>query len=109
VEAGRIPQAAAAAFFQYSAGLRVSRALYLRPEDLDPDRGTIRVRRGKSRKDRTTLLSLTAMAAGATYCAAYPPDRCLFPGAPPGPAPLKPVHPKGLSGTRRFRRGSPAL
>jgi integrase/recombinase XerD len=77
------PKHRAVAFLLYSAGLRVSEALHLKPEDLDPDRGTIRVRRGKGGKDRTTLLSPKAMAAVATYCAAYPPDRWLFPGARP--------------------------
>jgi integrase/recombinase XerD len=41
----------------YSSGLRVSELVRLRSEDLDSDRGLIRVRAGKGRKDRYTLLS----------------------------------------------------
>ncbi len=41
----------------YSSGVRVSEAVRLRREDLDPDRGVIRVRAGKGEKDRYTLLS----------------------------------------------------
>ncbi|MCL6591899.1 MAG: tyrosine-type recombinase/integrase [Firmicutes bacterium] len=39
----------------YSAGLRVSEVVSLRPEDLDEERGLIRVRGGKGRKDRCTV------------------------------------------------------
>ena len=46
----------------YRCGLRVSEALALRPADLDPDRGTIRVLDGKGGKPRTVGLDPAAMA-----------------------------------------------
>lgn len=41
----------------YSSGLRVSEVVRLRYEDLDTERRTLRVRQGKGRKDRQTVLS----------------------------------------------------
>jgi integrase/recombinase XerD len=67
----------------YSAGLRVSELVRLRPADLDVDRGMLRVRGGKGGKDRSTLLSPRAVAAIRRYRAAYPTDRWLLPGARP--------------------------
>ncbi|MEK9502492.1 tyrosine-type recombinase/integrase [Gemmatimonadota bacterium DH-20] len=68
----------------YSSGLRVGELVRLRPEDVDADRGLLRVRRGKGGKDRYTLLARRAVEAIAVYRAAYPTDRWLFPGATPG-------------------------
>ncbi len=68
----------------YSAGLRVSEVVRLRPEDLDRDRGTIQVRGGKGRKDRRTLLSASALALVDAYLRDRPPGRWLFPGGRPG-------------------------
>ncbi len=68
----------------YSAGLRVSEVVRLRPEDLDRDRGLIRVRAGKGRKDRVTLLSSSALAFVDAYIDGEPPGRWLFPGAKAG-------------------------
>jgi integrase/recombinase XerD len=65
----------------YSAGLRVSEVVRLRPDDLDEDRGLLRVRGGKGGKDRNTLLAQRALDAVRDYQAAYPTDRWLFPGA----------------------------
>ena len=67
----------------YSAGLRVSEVVNLRPDDLDEERGLIRVRGGKGRKDRYTVLSNVAMQAVKAYQASYPTERWLFPGAEP--------------------------
>lgn len=67
----------------YSAGLRVGELVRLRPEDLDGDRGMLRVRKGKGAKDRSTLLSPRALDAVRRYRAAYPTDRWLFPGSSP--------------------------
>lgn len=64
----------------YSAGLRVSELVRLRPGDLDEDRGLLRVRGGKGGKDRNTLLARRALDAVRDYQAAYPTDRWLFPG-----------------------------
>ncbi len=65
----------------YASGLRVSEVARLRTDDLDPDRGLIRVRAGKGRKDRVTLLSDTAMAEVRRYLLMEPHDGWLFPGA----------------------------
>lgn len=67
----------------YSAGLRVSEVVNLRPEDLDEDRRMIRVRAGKGRKDRYTVLSEVALAAVKSYTAKYPVETWLFSGPDP--------------------------
>jgi site-specific recombinase XerD len=41
----------------YSAGLRVGEVVRLKPEDIDTERRLIRIKGGKGRKDRYTLLS----------------------------------------------------
>jgi site-specific recombinase XerD len=46
----------------YRGGLRISEALALRPADVDPDRGTVRVMDGKGNKPRTVGLDPGAMA-----------------------------------------------
>jgi site-specific recombinase XerD len=80
----RNPKHRAILAMAYSAGLRVSEVVRLRPEDLDRERGLVRVRGGKSRKDRYTLLSATALALVDAYLDGSPPGRWLFPGARPG-------------------------
>ena len=67
----------------YSAGLRVSEVVRLRVEDLDQARMTIRVRGGKGRKDRYTLLSARALEAVRAYMVEFQPTTWLFPGARP--------------------------
>ena len=68
----------------YSAGLRVGEVVRLAPEDLDLERGLIRVHQGKGRKDRYTLLARRAVDVVGVYRDAYPTDRWLFPGDRPG-------------------------
>ena len=65
----------------YSAGLRVSEVVRLRLEDLDRDRGLVRIRAGKGKKDRLTLLSQTALTLVDTYLAGVDPGVWLFAGA----------------------------
>lgn len=65
----------------YSAGLRVSEVVRLRLEDLDRDRGLVRIRAGKGKKDRLTLLSHTALTLVDDYLAGADPGVWLFPGA----------------------------
>ena len=65
----------------YSAGLRVSEVVKLKPSDIDVKRGLIYVRGGKGRKDRYTLLSDVAMETLRDYSNRYKPVMWLFPGA----------------------------
>jgi site-specific recombinase XerD len=64
----------------YSAGLRVSEVVKLRPEDLDPDRRLIQIRGAKGKKDRVTLLSDIAMKYVEAYLRRYAPAEWLFEG-----------------------------
>ncbi|NKB71773.1 MAG: tyrosine-type recombinase/integrase [Candidatus Latescibacteria bacterium] len=68
----------------YSAGLRVGEVVRLRVEDIDRDRGLIRVRQGKGRKDRYTTLSEVLLQTLSLYWKAVRPEKWLFPGARPG-------------------------
>ena len=75
----------------YSGGLRVQEAVRLRPEDLDRDRSLVRVREGKGRKDRYTLLSQRAQQEVERHRLALEDDEpWLFPGAQPG----RPISPR---------------
>ncbi len=67
-------------YLTYSAGLRVSEVVRLRPEDLHSARKTIVIRQGKGRKDRLSILSDTAMAIVLEYIKQYRPEKWLFPG-----------------------------
>ena len=51
----------------YSAGLRVGEVVKLRVEDIDVERGMIRIRGGKGRKDRYTILSEVALNTFKEY------------------------------------------
>ena len=88
----------------YSAGLRVGEVVRLRPEDLDRDRGLIRVRGGKGRKDRHTLLSDTALALVDAYLEGASPGSWLFPGSRPG-RPLSPRSVQKVTAAARRRAG----
>ncbi len=68
----------------YASGLRVGEVVRLQPDDIDADRGLVRVRRGKGSKDRYTLLARRAVEALVLYREAYPIGRWLFPGARDG-------------------------
>ena len=57
----------------YSAGLRISELLELKPGDINESRNLIRVRQGKGRKDRYTLLSRPLMKRLAEYNRLYKP------------------------------------
>lgn len=72
-------------FFLYSAGLRISELLNLKPEDIDAQRGLIYVRGGKGKKDRVTLLSKVALAYMEEYRREYGPKTWLFEGPDGGP------------------------
>jgi integrase len=51
----------------YSAGLRVSEVVKLKPEDIDAERGLIHIKGAKGRKDRYTILSDTTMETLGLY------------------------------------------
>ncbi|WP_245608689.1 tyrosine-type recombinase/integrase [Saccharibacillus sacchari] len=68
----------------YTSGLRVGEVVRLRPEDCDRERNVVKVRQGKGRKDRQTLLSETANAVLDQYIQQEKPDGWLFPGQKEG-------------------------
>ena len=63
----------------YSAGLRVSEVVKLRPEDIDFQRKLIHVKGGKGRKDRYTILSDVAIEILHEYLKEYGESKYLFP------------------------------
>lgn len=65
----------------YSAGLRRSEVLNLKPTDIDSQRNCIIVRNGKGKKDRMTLLSDKALILTREYYRQYRPKIWLFEGA----------------------------
>lgn len=73
-------------YLAYASGLRVSEVVRLKITDIDPERGILRVRQGKGKKDRHTLLSQTAWEMIQTYVDAerLPASMWLFPGQQPG-------------------------
>jgi site-specific recombinase XerD len=77
------PKHRALVILLYSAGLRVSEVVRLRPEDLDEERRMIHIRGGKGRKDRYTLLADTALAAIRLYREPGIAGPWLFPGIRP--------------------------
>jgi site-specific recombinase XerD len=63
----------------YSAGLRISELINLKPSDIDSDRKQIRVF-GKGNKYRYTLLSTNTLDMLRMYWRAYKPSKYLFEG-----------------------------
>tara|TARA_B100000586_G_scaffold216692_1_gene163708 strand:+ start:334 stop:1149 length:816 start_codon:yes stop_codon:yes gene_type:complete len=64
----------------YSGGLRISEASRLLISDIDSKKMVIRIRQGKQRKDRYTLLSDTALRKLREYWKMYQPKHFLFSG-----------------------------
>ncbi len=64
----------------YSSGLRVGEVVRLRLSDIDTSRGTLRIRQGKGKKDRQTILSQQALHVLQRYLDAETPTTWLFPG-----------------------------
>lgn len=64
----------------YSAGLRVSEIVSLKIENIDYDRGLIRVQQGKGKKDRYTTLSSIVLQELLNYQKTFHPIKWLFPG-----------------------------
>ena len=59
--------------FIYSAGLRVSEVLKLKPQYIDSQRKLVHIGSAKGRKDRYTLLSDTALKTLRNYWGKYKP------------------------------------
>ncbi|MCP4139587.1 MAG: tyrosine-type recombinase/integrase, partial [Chloroflexi bacterium] len=73
----------------YTAGLRVSEVVRLRPEHIESKRMLIRVDQGKGKKDRYTLLSAKTLETLRDYWRAYKPGEWLFSGKDRGkPMPI---------------------
>jgi len=64
----------------YSAGLRITEACRLKPEDIDSKRMVIHVRDGKGGRDRYTLLSTRLLDYLREYWRVSRPKEWLFPG-----------------------------
>jgi site-specific recombinase XerD len=77
------PKHRAILMLTYSAGLRVSEVVRLKPGDLDRERRLIHVRRGKGAKDRYTLLADAACRALDEYLDGATTGTWLFPGPQP--------------------------
>jgi integrase len=68
----------------YSAGLRVSEAVHLKPEHIESDPSRMmRIEQGKGRKDRYTVLSERLLCELREYWRKYSPGQWLFPGQKP--------------------------
>ena len=69
----------------YSAGLRISELVRLKPHHIegDPDRMLIRVDQGKGKKDRYTILSKRLLVNLRAYWSEYRPGKWLFAGQNP--------------------------
>lgn len=64
----------------YSAGLRLNEAITMTVKDIDLERGIISIRKGKGRKDRTTLFSDRFREIYLRYIDEYKPLTWLFEG-----------------------------
>lgn len=65
----------------YSAGLRVSETINLKPENIDSKTMLIKVEEGKGKKDRFTLLSKRLLVELRAYYKKYRPKPYLFPSS----------------------------
>jgi integrase/recombinase XerD len=84
IDAAEYPKHRLALMLVYSAGLRVSEVVRLKVGDIDRERGLIRVRGAKGRKDRYTLLSNTAADMLLRNGLSTDPDAWILPGGRPG-------------------------
>ncbi|WP_231384459.1 tyrosine-type recombinase/integrase [Leptospira alstonii] len=69
--------------FCYASGLRVSELVRLRPEDIDEKRKILKVRQGKGKKDRFTMLSQTCYVLWKDFRVSFPYEEWVFPGQDP--------------------------
>jgi site-specific recombinase XerD len=68
----------------YSSGLRLREASHLKVTDIDSKRMLVRIKQGKGRKDRYTILSKAALEVLREYWDQYRPHDWLFEGRFPG-------------------------
>jgi integrase/recombinase XerD len=64
----------------YSSGLRVSELRNICLEDILKDKMLVRIRQGKGKKDRYTILSEKSLLLLRKYWKSYRPEKWLFPG-----------------------------
>jgi integrase/recombinase XerD len=88
----------------YSAGLRLNEVVHLKKEDIDRARMTVRIRQGKGKVDRYSLLSKTALATLEDYIRYYKPVEWLFPGVS-SEKPLSPTSIQKMFRAARDRAG----
>lgn len=79
----------------YATGLRVGEVVNLQITDIDSDRKAVRVRQGKGRKDRYSMLSDRLRTELRAYWKLYRPKTWLFPGPDP-------THPLTVSTPQRI-------
>jgi site-specific recombinase XerD len=71
----------------YAAGLRISEAVRLRPQDIDSQRMVIRIEQGKGQRDRYVMLSPRLLEVLRDWWRRSRPHTWLF----PGPRPDRPI------------------
>jgi integrase/recombinase XerD len=76
----------------YGCGLRVAEVTQLKVSDIDSARNALRVRHGKGRKDRQTLLPKKLLELLRCYWRSQRPTDWLF----PGPDSTRPISPKAV-------------
>jgi len=76
----------------YGCGLRVSELTELKVSDIDSTRNVLRIRHGKGRKERQTLLPAKLLELLRCYWRNRRPTDWLFPGADP----TRPISPKAV-------------
>jgi integrase/recombinase XerD len=88
----------------YSAGLRLNEVVHLKLTDIDRARMTVRVKEGKGKVDRYSLLSKTALHTLEDYLRYHKPAVWLFPGANPE-RPISPTSIQKMFQAARDRAG----
>jgi site-specific recombinase XerD len=68
----------------YSSGIRLQECINLKLMDVDSQYMRLKVRQGKGRKDRYTILSKTTLTTLREYFKQYKPKEYLFNGVKPG-------------------------
>jgi site-specific recombinase XerD len=80
------PQAKYRTLFKlmFATGMRISEAIALKINDIQPERGLIQIWNGKGQKDRVTLLPPTLLEELEEHLKEYKPTRWVFAGDKPG-------------------------